>query len=52
LAEQERLLRFTVPEVREVKAYVLKTKDGKFIARTEEELKEAEEKEKGTLPPK
>jgi len=38
LEELEKLLAFRVPEVKDVKIYAVKTKDGKIIARTEEEL--------------
>lgn len=34
----EKLLPFRVPEVRDLKIYAVKTKDGKILARTEEEL--------------
>lgn len=38
MAELERLLAFQVPEVKDLKIYAVRTKDGKIIARTEEEL--------------
>jgi len=49
LAERERLLRFDLPEVAEVKAYFVRDPEtGRIMARTEEELEEIkEEEEKG-----
>jgi len=38
LEELEKLLAFQVPEVKDVKIYAVKTKDGRVLARTEEEL--------------
>lgn len=38
MAELEKLLAFQVPEVKDVKIYAVRTKDGKVLARTEEEL--------------
>jgi len=40
LEELEKLLAFRVPEVKDVKIYAVRTKDGKILARTEEELGE------------
>jgi len=41
LAERERLLRFDLPEVREVRAYFVRDPEtGRILARTEEELEE------------
>jgi len=45
LAGRERLLRFDLPEVTEVKAYFVRDPEtGEITARTEEELEEIEEK--------
>ena len=38
MEELEKLLAFQVPEVKDVKIYAVKTKDGRVLARTEEEL--------------
>jgi hypothetical protein len=38
LEELEKLLAFRVPEVKDVKIYAVKAKDGRILARTEEEL--------------
>lgn len=38
MPEKEPLIRFQLPEVGEVKAYAVKTEDGKILVRTEEEL--------------
>ena len=38
MEELEKLLAFRVPEVKDVKIYAVRTKDGKILARTEEEL--------------
>jgi len=44
LAERERLLRFDLPEVTEVKAYFVRDPEtGRVLARTEEELEEIPE---------
>jgi len=40
LPEKEPLIRFQLPEVGEVKAYAVKTEDGKILVRTEEELQQ------------
>jgi len=47
LAELERLLRFQVPEAREVEAYIVRDKKGRILARTREELEESEREERG-----
>lgn len=44
MLEPEQLLHFTVPEAREIKAYLVRTKEGKIIARTEDELKDIKSK--------
>lgn len=49
MPEFEKLLHFEVPEARDIKAYVVRTKEGKILVRTEEELHEME-KEKGASP--
>ena len=43
MAEPEKLLQFQLPEVAEVKAYIVKLPDGRVVARTEEELEELAE---------
>ncbi len=40
MAELEKLLAFRVPQVQDVKIYAVIGKDGKIVARTEEELGE------------
>ena len=40
MEELEKLLAFQVPEVKDLKIYAVKTKDGRILARTEEELSE------------
>ncbi len=40
MEELEKLLAFRVPEVKDVKIYAVRTKDGRILARTEEELTE------------
>jgi len=42
LAEFEKLLAFQVPEVKDLKIYAVKTKDGRVLVRTEEELNKLE----------
>lgn len=46
MAELEKLLAFRVPEVKDIKIYAVKTKEGKIIARTEEELESLPKEEK------
>lgn len=38
MPEKEPIIRFQLPKVGEVKAYLIETQDGKFLVRTEEEL--------------
>jgi len=38
-------LKFEVPEFEEVEVYLVRTKDGKTLVRTKEELEEVKEKE-------
>jgi len=45
LPEKEPLVHFKVPEVAEVKAYLVKLPDGKLVVRTEEELQLIPKKE-------
>lgn len=45
MPEKEPLIRFQLPEVGEVKAYAVKTEDGKIVVRTEEELQLIPKKE-------
>lgn len=46
MVEPEKLLQFQVPEVKELKAYFVRLPDGRIVARSEEELRELEEKPK------
>jgi len=41
--EQERLLKFKVPEVGDVDVYLIRLPDGRIVARTKEELEELPE---------
>jgi len=45
----ERLLKFKVPEVKDVEVYIVRLADGRIVARTAEELEESKEEgeEKG-----
>ena len=43
MAAPEKLLQFQLPEVAEVKAYIVRMPDGRVVARTEEELAELAE---------
>lgn len=40
---EEHLLRFDVPEIREIKTYLVELEDGTYVARTEEELEKDQE---------
>ena len=43
MMEQERLLKFRVPEVGDVDVYLVRLPDGRIVARTREELEELPE---------
>lgn len=45
--ELEPLLAFKVPEIKDVKAYIVRLADGRIVARTEEELEELKKPKKG-----
>ena len=45
MPEKEPLVRFQVPKVAEVKAYLVELPDGKLVVRTEEELQLIPKKE-------
>jgi len=45
LPEREPLLRFHLPKLRGLNVYAIRTKDGKLLVRSEEELEEIEKEE-------
>ena len=45
MPEKEPLVKFQVPKMAEVKAYLVQTEDGKLLVRTEEELAQMPKKE-------
>lgn len=45
MPEKEPLVKFQVPKMAEVKAYLVETEDGKILVRTEEELQQLPLKE-------
>ena len=43
MTENEPLIKFKVPEGGEIKAYLLKDKEGRYTVRTEDEIEKKEE---------